>query len=153
MPKVGASSYIAFYETNIHGDVLENFVPGFITQFIKLGKKLVFFYTLIIFSIFSSFPTLKRVEEGRDFGLSQNLCLWLQRTTKRLDLMQKYIQEYYKIRKYPDLVFGHWWRPFVFHVAMTALDCNLRNPHEMLWGKFESIFDSWVLSFLFENIK
>ena len=75
MPKVGASGYIAFYETNIHGDVLENFVPGFITQFIKLGKKLVFFYTLIIFSIFSSFPTLKRVEEGRDFGLSQNLCL------------------------------------------------------------------------------
>ena len=48
MPKVGASGYIAFYETNIHGDVLENFVPGFITQFIKLGKKLVFFYTLII---------------------------------------------------------------------------------------------------------
>ena len=75
MPKVGASGYIAFYETNIHGDVLENFVPGFITQFIKLGKKLVFFYTLIIFAIFSSFPTLKRVEEGRDFGLSQNLCL------------------------------------------------------------------------------
>ena len=37
--QVGACGYIAFYQTHIHGDILENFVPGFITQIIKLGTK------------------------------------------------------------------------------------------------------------------
>eukprot|EP00111_Clytia_hemisphaerica_P011858 TCONS_00034845-protein len=49
---VGSFGYLAFYQSHIHGDILENFVPGVITQFIKLG----FWCSVIISFPLLSFP-------------------------------------------------------------------------------------------------
>lgn len=57
---VGMFGYIAFYKAGVHGDVLENFPPGFLTILMKLGFLLsvIVSFPLMCFPVRSSLNSL-----------------------------------------------------------------------------------------------